>query len=258
MARRLEDWSFFDHLRFLGRASVWLLGAMLVAGGISWSIASKKSVSRAEVLLQLGYNPISGWLEPPAEIIARAASATFLADVGEARPSGQPPSVTAKHLPGSGFLHLTATGRDEALVRWTVDSAASKIVQEHDRRAVRIAVALDRRASQIDRDIQRMVVALALPSDDSPDLVTERLRLVQRLGHAERERDDLRPEVKIASPRRTIRVQPSTLRTTRRGAKQAIYGGAAGFLLALILVYLREGLRARPPAESDADSKKQC
>ncbi len=252
MATRLEEWSFFDHVRFLGRASVWLVGAMLVAGGISWNIAARKSVSQAELLLQLGYNPISGWLEPPAEIVARTASAIFLADLKDGRPQGNIPNVVARQLPKSGFVRLTATGVQEATVKWAVEASAQRIIEEHGKRAARAEIALGRRATQIDRDIERMISVLALPSDSSPELVTERLRLVQRLGAAERERDDLRPEVKIASPRRTIQVQPLTMRTTRKGAKQAIYGGTAGFLLALTLVYLREGLRARTQsAQSD-------
>ncbi len=255
MVAALEEWSFFDHLRFLARAWYWVLGAGLIAGGLAGYSAHGRVVSSAEVLLQMGHNPISGWLEPPNELLARLQTANFLDGESAGRPEGAVPTLSAKQIPNSGYLRLRASCGDPAMAQWSVDAAVSKIVREHGARAEMAKRALARRIGQLDKDIARLRVALDLPINDSPEMVTERLRLVQRIGMIERERDDLQPDVKVASPAVSRPVHPVVVSTSRAGNKQAIYGGFAGLLLALTLLYLREGLRAPSHgAQASADS----
>lgn len=251
MAERLEDWSFFDHLRFLARAWYWVLGAGLIAGALSSFIARGQTVTQAEVLWQLGYNPISGWLEPPNELVARLQSPSFLEQVPGDHPVGAIPRLTAQQIPNSGFLRVNVSSSDPALATWALEAATAKVIQEHSARAERSARAQARRALQLDGDIARLRAALAVADGDDPQVILERLRLVQRLSEVERERDDLEPDVKIASPRVTRQVQPIESTTRKPGYKQAIYGAVAGLLLGLTLLYLREGLKAAPnPAQS--------
>lgn len=243
MAQPLEEWSVFDHLRFLARASVWLVGAMLIAGTVSWGIASSRSVTHAEALLQLGKNPVNGWLEPPAELAARCISPTFLHGISDGRPAGSIPLVAAKKMPNSGVLRLKSSGKDKEAVQWAIRATADKVIRDHGERADRAAIAIERRITQLDQDIDRLVTALALPHDSTTEIVTERMRLVLRLGRLERERDDMRPEVRVTSPRRTRLVQPATISTVAQGPRQAIYGGTGGFLFTLTVLYLRLGLK---------------
>jgi len=244
MPRRLEDWSLSDHLRFLVGASIWLIGAAAVAGGLSWWTARGLTVTTGDALLQLGHNPVSGWLEPPNELVARMSAPGFLEAETEDRPPGPLPELSAAQLPNSGFVRVRGTSTDPQMMRWAMARAVDKVVREHQARAALSATAIERRKALLDEDIERLKAALALPFDASPELVTERLRLVRRLGRVLRERDDFEPGAKIASPPATRLVQPIAYAIHARGAKQAIYGGVAGLLLALTLLYLREGLRS--------------
>lgn len=252
MPPRLEEWSVADHARFLIRGAPWLLAAALVAGGVAWATARGQTVTRADALLQLGHNPVTGWLEPPNELIARMSSPTFLADVEDGRPAGGVPSLSVSQIPSSGYVRIRGAASDPEVMRWTIETAIARVIESHDERAALAGRARDRRAAQLDADIARLRDALELPMGDDPEQVVARQRLVLRLSQVERERDDLRPDVKIASPSTTRLVQPVVYSTRTRGSKQAIYGGFAGLLLGLTLLYLRAGLRSSARATSSA------